>query len=102
LPFTPFFADAANGDYHLLPTSLNPAIDFCDDAVAVPAFADIDLEARGVNEASVPDSFPGGFWDLGADEASFVPEPGTAALAVAAFLALAVLGRHDSRRSLGA
>jgi hypothetical protein len=53
LPFTPFFVDAANGDYHLLPTSLNPAIDFCDDAVAVPAFADIDLEARGVNEAAV-------------------------------------------------
>jgi hypothetical protein len=97
LDFAPFFVDVANGDYHLLPTPDNPAIDFCDDAVAAPEFADIDLEARGVDQASVPDGLPGGFWDLGADEVAFVPEPGAAALAVAALLALAALGSRGSR-----
>ena len=70
----PFFVDADGGDYHLLPTPSNPAIDFCDDSVAAPAARDIDLEPRGVDIASIGEEFLNEFWDLGADEVQVVPE----------------------------
>ena len=57
----PLFVDAVADDYHLQIDS--PAIDFCDDSVSAPAFADLDDQARGV------DVVPGGFtFDVGADE----------------------------------
>ncbi|MGH8091403.1 MAG: hypothetical protein ACREO6_08130, partial [Rudaea sp.] len=66
----PNFANAANGDYHLLPTSLG--IDAAPDNTSVFAVhADLDRKPRVVDLPSVPNSF--GPMDLGAYELQSAP-----------------------------
>ena len=58
------FADPASGDLRL--RSASAAIDHCDDYYAEPVDTDIELQARGVDVPSVPNTL--GYNDLGADE----------------------------------
>lgn len=60
----PGFVDRNNGDYHIDPVS-SPAVDLCESIVSSDLL-DIDLEARGFDDANVSD-FSGPF-DAGADE----------------------------------
>ena len=61
----PGFRDAANGDYHLSPTS--DAIDFCDEQTFIgAAYHDLNGQPRGVDNPTVND-FLGAF-DAGAYE----------------------------------
>ena len=58
------FADPASGDLRL--RSASAAIDHCDDYYADPVDTDIEIQARGVDVPSVPNTL--GYFDLGADE----------------------------------
>ncbi|WP_376692428.1 right-handed parallel beta-helix repeat-containing protein [Wenzhouxiangella sp. EGI_FJ10409] len=59
----PMFLDPENGDFHLHPDS--PAVDFCDDSVSQPQYADMDNETRGIPNSAAGVSTP---FDIGADE----------------------------------
>lgn len=59
----PMFLDPENGDFHLHPDS--PAVDFCDDSVSQPQYADMDNETRGIPNSAAGAATP---FDAGADE----------------------------------
>jgi hypothetical protein len=53
----PTFVDSTNGDYR--PAPVSPAIDFCDDQITQPSFADLDGNPRGTPHQGSP-KLPGG------------------------------------------
>ena len=66
----PMFVDPANGDYHI-DVATSPAVDYCDDTLANAQGPDIDNQARGFDDPSVPNNpLTNGTFDVGADEAS--------------------------------
>jgi predicted outer membrane repeat protein len=65
----PGFIDAVGGNLRL--TSDSPAVDYCDDSAYSAIWDDIDMQQRGIDEATNPDGDPGvtgGLFDLGFDE----------------------------------